>query len=433
MILLALGTSAASATSGQTAFASLEEVWKYADAHNVSIRNAQYETDKATYGRRQSYAALLPTISATGSVTDNTALQTTLIPASLKGGPDGVYFPVQFGQKYIYAGGITAQLDIVNLQTWMNVRIARETEELNKASLGNTRRNTYQQIATQYYGYLLNKEAARLAAQSRSIADSVLQSVSNKYSEGTVNMANVDIAKLNEEKAEQTLINASYQMRTAANAMKSLLNMAVTDSLEISSNLDRDMSTNSDAAFAEDPSVRVALHQSKVNLAQYRSANTSFAPTLSLIYSNTEQLNDSVLKPFRSGLNWYPARYYALRASWNIFTGGSRWLQAKKSRINYEESELQLDNTRKQAAINDENLRLGYSKATALAKKAEHIMNLSFDNYQHISYRYEAGMTSIEERLNAFTDYITYQNQYLNSLSDLLVQLYQMKIRQQSF
>ncbi len=60
-------------------------------------------------------------------------------------------------------------------------------------------------------------------------------------------------------------------------------------------------------------------------------------------------------------------------------------------------------------------------------------MKLSFDNYKHISYRYDAGMAAIDERLNAFKDYIDYQNQYLNSLSDMLVQLYQIKIRQQSF
>ena len=93
----------------------------------------------------------------------------------------------------------------------------------------------------------------------------------------------------------------------------------------------------------------------------------------------------------------------------------------------------QYENTQKQSAINDENIRLNYQKATAVLSKAEDVMKLSFDNYKHISYRYEAGLSPIDDRLNAFKDYIDYQNQYLNSLSDMLVQLYQVKIRQQSF
>ena len=93
----------------------------------------------------------------------------------------------------------------------------------------------------------------------------------------------------------------------------------------------------------------------------------------------------------------------------------------------------QYENTQRQSAINDENTRLNYQKATAVLSKAENVMKLSFDNYRHVSYRYEAGLVPIDDRLNAFKDYIDYQNQYLNSLSDMLVQLYQVKIRQQSF
>ena len=93
----------------------------------------------------------------------------------------------------------------------------------------------------------------------------------------------------------------------------------------------------------------------------------------------------------------------------------------------------QYDNVRKQSEINDENIRLNYQKAAAVLDKAKDVMNLSFDNYQHIANRYEAGIAPIDDRLNAFRDYLDYQNQYLNSLSDMLVQLYQVKIRQQSF
>jgi outer membrane protein TolC len=152
-----------------------------------------------------------------------------------------------------------------------------------------------------------------------------------------------------------------------------------------------------------------------------------------VIYSNTTQQNDNKFEPLQGGPQWYPARFWSLRASWTISNGGLRWVQSEKNKINYYESQMQFENTKKQSGINDENLRLSYERSTTLLSKAENIMNLSYDNYQHISNRYEAGLGSLEDRLQAFTDYINYQNQYLNSLSDMLVQLYQIKIRQQSF
>ena len=127
-------------------------------------------------------------------------------------------------QKYIYNGGITAQMDIVNIQTWFNAELAKQNKELSKDSLANMRKSIFQQTATQYYNYLLMQIAAELAEKSVAISDSVFTSISYKYKEGLVNVANVDMAKMNLMRAKQTSITSQYQMITAKNNLKSLLN-----------------------------------------------------------------------------------------------------------------------------------------------------------------------------------------------------------------
>ncbi len=420
--------------SAQTVFNSLEEVWKYADTHNVTINNAALEAQKARQGRQQSYMDFLPDVTASAGFTDNTTIQTTLIPAVIFGGPDGVYRPVQFGQKYIYNAGFTAQLDLVNLQTWHNTRIAKETEELNKAAFGNTKKNTYQQIATLYYACLLNKEALILAKQSSSVADSVFNSVNNRFIEGAVGLPSLDVAKLNSERAQQTYITATYLLATSQNSLKALLGMTVTDSISISQQLKSENGSVNDGAFTEDPSIRLAFHQSQVNLGKLKASNAAAYPTLSILYSNNTQQYDNTFRPFEaSGPQWFPATYWSLRASWNIFNGGTRWLQSQKNKLSYLQSEADLEQSKRQSAINDENTRLSYMKAKTLLVKAQSIMNLSYDNYRHLTLRYDEGLANIDDRLRAFSDYINYQNQYLNSLSEMLVQMYNVKIRQQTF
>jgi outer membrane protein len=432
IMLLAAGQ----ASQGQIVFRSVEDIWKYADTHNINILTAKYETDKALYAKRQSYGALLPQVNATGSYTDNIALQTTLLPAFIFGGPPGAYRSVQFGQQFVYAGGIAAQMPVLNLQNWYNATIAKQTEEMNRDSIASTRKAVYQQIATQYYSCLLMQEAARLAVQSAGVADSVFQSISNKFSEGTVNEANVDVAKLNYERAQQNRITASYQVIIAQNNIKALLGLSLKDSMRIEAALTRDLKVEASGIFEEDPSLRLAYWRTRLSLSQYRAANTAFAPTFNVLYNYTTQRFDNKFEPFAEAAGttaWFPAQYWSLQASVPLFTSGSRYFQSKKMKIAYLESMDQYNNAKNQSAINDENIRLNYEKAVAVLGKAESVMKLSFDNYQHISYRYETGIESIETRLNAFRDYIDYQNQYLNSLSDMLVQLYQVKIRQQSF
>ncbi len=421
-------------SNAQIVFKSLGDIWKYADENNISIKNAVYDLRKSFASQKQSISNFLPQVVANGTYTYNTALQTTLIPAAIFNGPEGQYKAVQFGQKYIYNGGITAQMDIVNIQTWFNAELAKQNKELSKDSLANMRKSIFQQTATQYYNYLLMQIAAELAEKSVAISDSVFTSISYKYKEGLVNVANVDMAKMNLMRAKQTSITSQYQMITAKNNLKSLLNIALGDSMTIKDGIETNFELLPEAAFAEDPTVTIAKQQTIISHCQYKITNSSYLPTLSILYSNSTQQNDNIYEPFKSdGPKWFPATYWTLKASWNIFSGGSKWFQTEKSKIAEEQKKELFENTQKQVAINDENLKIAYKKAVALMNNTKEVMDLSFDNYNHISNRYFSGIATLEDRLNSFSDYINYQNQYLNSLSDMLVQLYMIKIRQQSF
>ncbi|MCD6012418.1 MAG: TolC family protein [Flavipsychrobacter sp.] len=425
-------------SNGQVEFKSLEEVWQYADAHNITIRSAKYEVEKSLYSKRQSYSALLPQVSANGTYTNNIQLQTTVVPANTFNPaiPSDSIRTFQFGRQFVYVGGVTAQMSVLNLQNIYNTRIAKETEELNNASLANTRKNIYQQVATQYYSILLMGEALKLSGQMSLIADSIYQSVNNKYKEGTANAANVDIAKLNLNRAQQNYIAAQYQVQIARNNMKILLGIPAGDSLHIRGNLDEHLLKEQEGTFKEDPAIRLAMYQTKISLSQYRASNIAFAPTINLAYNYNIQRFDDKFEPFveaKGAKAWFPAQYWMLQASWPLFTGGSRYFQSKKNKIAWEQSKEQYEQARNQSVLNDENIRLSYQRSLAVLNKTKEVMNLSLDNYRHVTNRQQSGIVSIEERLTAFKDYIDYQNQYLNSLSDMLVQLYTVKIRQQSF
>lgn len=420
----------------QAVFNSLEDIWKYADGHSIAIQTAQYEVTKAAYAKKQSYSNALPQVTANGTFTDNINLQTTLIPAEIFGGTPGTYRTLQFGQQYVYTGNINAQVSILNLQNWFSIRIAKQTEELNKDSLATSRKSVYQQVANEYYSYLLMQEAARLADQTVGISDSVFELTDNKFKEGTLDETSVDIAKLNFERAQQSQITSYCQMAVAKNNLRALLGLSVNDSFHINAGLQGNTDNEVTGSFQEDPAIKLALQRAQISLSQYKQANKAFVPTINILYNYSTQRYDKVFEPFtnaKGSSKWFPAQYFALQASLPIFTGGSRLFQSRRNKIAYEESIALYDNTKKQSAVNDENIRLNYQKAVAVLGKAKDVMDLSFDNYTHISYRYEAGIARLEDRLNAFKDYIDYQNQYLNSLSDMLVQLYQIKIRQLSF
>ncbi len=417
---------------GQTTIRSVDELWKYADAHNINIVSAKLEADKAKLAKRISYSALLPQINASGSFTDNTALQTTLIPGAIFGKPDIPFIAAKFGQTYIYNGTIGGQMDVVNLQTVFNARMARATEAYNINNLANTRKSVYQQLASNYYNYLLMKEAERLNIENILVTDSVVQSTNNKFTEGTENEMNLNKAKINLEKIRENLISAQYQMQIAKSNIMALLNLPLKEEYNITDSLEP-VKDAASGVFQEDPATQMAFSLQLVSAAQYKAAKFAFLPTLSIAYNYSTVQNNNEFKPFANGVPWYPSSFWSVKANIPLFTGGSRIWQMQKAKLDLEESEAKFEAAMKQADINDANLQLAFRKAKAMVKHAEEVMRLSHENYIHASYRYETGVSNIDDKLKAFSDYIDNQNQYLNQLSDYLLQLYQIKIRQLTF
>jgi outer membrane protein TolC len=416
----------------QTTIRNVDELWKYADAHNISIVSARYEAEKAKMAKRISYGALLPQISASGMFTDNTALQTTLLPGAVLGKPNLGFIPVPFGQEYVYNGTFSGQMDLMNLQNLYNAKVAKATQLFNENSLANTRKNIYQQLASNYYNYLLMKEAVRLNEANLKSTDSVLLSVQNKFKEGSENEMNLNKAKINLEKIRENLISAQYQMLSAKNNILALLNLSLRDEYNLTDSLEFTQDEIS-AAFQEDPGTKMAFSQQEVSLRQYQASKLAFMPTLSLQYNYSTMQSNNSFKPFAGGVPWYPSSFWSLKANIPLFTGGTRYWQVKKNKLDLEEYTEKYNAALKQADINDANLKLAFGKAQAMVKRSDVVMHLSYENYIHASNRYASGISSIEEKLKAFSDYIDNQNQYLNNLSDYLIQLYQVKIRQQNF
>ena len=417
---------------GQTTIRSVDELWKYADAHNINIVSARFEADKAKLAKRISYSALLPQINASGSFTDNTALQTTLLPGAIFGKPDIPFIAAKFGQTYIYNGTIGGQMDVLNLQTLFNAKMLRATEAYNINNLANTRKSVYQQLAGNYYNYLLMKEAERLNIENILVTDSVVQSTNNKYTEGTENEINLNKAKINLEKIRENLINAQYQMVIAKRNIMALLNLPLKEEYNITDSLEpaKDVATG---VFQEDPTTQMAFSLQLVSAAQYKAAKFAFLPSLSIAYNYSSVQNNNDFKPLTNSVPWYPSSFWSVKANIPLFTGGSRIWQMQKAKLDLEESKAKFEAAMKQADINDANLQLAFRKAKAMVKHAEEVMRLSRENYVHASYRYETGVSNIDDKLKAFSDYIDNQNQYLNQLSDYLLQLYQIKIRQLTF
>lgn len=416
----------------QLRLASLQEVWTYADTHNIQLQAANTEKETASINVKQAKGSVLPTVSANGAFTDNIKIQPTLIPADLFNptAPAGAYTEATFGRRYIYNGNLNVQFDLINSKDWFTIKAAKLSNEMASLHIATQKQSLYEQLANVYYTYLLLNEAENLFTENVKTADKSYQAAANKFKEGLINEVTLNTALINKEKAEKALEATVENKSLQLNTLQSILN--TTDSIVITEALQDVNPIMANNSFSIDPNVRLADMQLQAAKNEWKASKAAFAPALSAMYQyNTQVAADEFLK--FSNSNTMPQQYWGLRLSIPIFSGNSRKYEVQKAKIEYNLKQKEVESARLRADITSQSVLIAYNSSVNTYTKSKRILSLHQSNDAHAERRLNEGIISLDERLKSYSDLISNQNEYLQSLSDYLIQQYRLQIRQTNF
>lgn len=424
--------SAATNAAAQLRIASLEDVWGYADTHNIQIQAADAGKETAFINVKQAKGALLPTVSANGAFTDNIRIQPTLIPANLfnPAAPAGTYTEATFGRRYIYSGNLNVQFDLINSKDWFTIKAAKLNNEMASLYIAAQKKSLYEQLANVYYTYLLLNEAENLFAENVKAADKSYQIATNKFRDGLISEVILNAALINKEKAgkalEATVENKSLQLNT----LKYILN--TTDSIVITETLQDVHLAVANISFSIDPNVQLADRKLQASKNEWKASKAAFAPMLSAVYQYNKQVAADEFLKFNNS-NTMPQQYWGLRLNIPIFSGNSRKYEVRKAKIDYNLKQKEVENARLQADITNQSVLIAYNSSVNAYTKSKEILSLYQSNDNHAERRLSEGIISLDERLKFYADLISNENEYLQSLSDYLIQQYRLLIRQTNF
>lgn len=417
---------------GQLHFSSIGEIWKYADENSTTLKLQDLTRSSANLDRKKSYAGIMPAVSANGLFTDNITIQSTLIPSSLfnPGAPADSYTEARFGRRYIYNANISAQMELLNAQTWFGIKAAKINEEIVAASGASIRKDLYTQLATAYFTCLLLQEIERNSKENLKTAGEIYSQALEKYSDGLISEIPLNTALINKEKAGKMLENAGLNYSIQMNNLQLLLNTE--DSIELQTDPSAGNPLIADRHFPEDPEVRKAQLQMMLSQNQWRSSKAAFLPTLSAVYQYGSQVAGDNFLSFGNS-NTVSQQYWGLRLSMPIFSGRTRKIQVQKSKIEYQRMQDQYRYTQQQVNTENTNRTLSYFAARHSWEKSSSILELYRRNDLHASARLKEGVISLDERLKAYSDLLGGEQEYFQSLSDYYIQQYTLQLSQTDF
>ena len=364
----------------------LEQALEIALSENVSVKVADMEIKRAQYAKKGSYAALCPTIDASGAYQRTIKKQVMYMDfdmSSLMGGatggtgsegteiPDGVEIPdagtsstesssngggIERGRWNTWSTGVSAAMPLVNAQLWKSLEISGMDVELAVEKARASRLDMVTQVKNAYFATLLAKEAFDVYKHVYENALQNLEVTQKKYDSQKASDMELLRAKTTVANAVPNVYNAEGAVILALWQLKAVLGVDLDMNIDIAGKLEDwsqhmlyDIHQNEDISLDRNSTMKQLAIQAEMLAQTVKVQQYANIPSLALAFnfSLNAMTNDFKFSEYK----WTPYSYVALSLNIPIFAGGKRHQAIRQAQNQYDQVQLQTVNTERQLKI----------------------------------------------------------------------------------
>ena len=384
---------------------SLQEAQDYAVAQNRSLKNADLAVQKAYATRWQTIASMLP------SVDMSWAYQSMMGYKMNFGG-----MPIEMPDNGTL--GITASVGI-NGQAIVGALLNNTAIEMQKLNLEISEDNLRANVKSSYASVLVLEDVVKLL-------DSSLKNIENL---AAMTQRSVEVGAAEQTTADQILvrvntlknnINANKRStQLAINALKVLLNVPAETELTLTTQLSDMMSAEAIVAllgkdFVLENNLSYQTLAKNVELAKknVHMAGWAYGPTIGVGYQYSEK--DYFGK--KEGFNMTPPNALSIQVSMPLWSSGKRAAGVVEKKIALEEARNTFEETADNLGIQNEQLRYNLQNAYETYTNEQENMGVTQRVFDNTSLKFQQGVASNLDLVNASNDLITAQSSYVQAV-----------------
>ena len=388
---------------------SLVEAQDYAVETNRSLRNASLAVQKAYATRWQTIASMLP------SVDMSWAFQSMMGYKMNFGG-----MPIEMPDNGTL--GITASVGI-NGQAIVGALLNNTAIEMQKLNLEISEDNLRANVKSSYASVLVLEDVVKLL-------DSSLKNIENL---AAMTQRSVEVGAAEQTTADQILvrvntlknnINANKRStQLAINALKVLLNVPAETELTLTTQLSDMLSAEAIVAllgkdFVLENNLSYQTLAKNVELAKknVHMAGWAYGPTIGVGYQYSEK--DYFGK--KEGFNMTPPNALSIQVSMPLWSSGKRAAGVVEKKIALEEARNTFEETADNLGIQNEQLRYNLQNAYETYTNEQENMGVTQRVFDNTSLKFQQGVASNLDLVNASNDLITAQSTYVQAVLTLV-------------
>lgn len=425
-LLLILASGATAENRDSLYRFSVKEAIDYSLENQKDVKNSVLDTRIADAQVKEILGMGLPQLNGSVDIKDFFEIPTNLIPGEFFGGGPGTFIPIKFGTQYQASAGITASQLVFDPTYLVGLQATKTIHELSSKNLTRTRIETASNVQKAYYGLLLIRVRKEVIDANVERIAKLKQDTKALYDNGFVEKLDLDRINLayNNMLSEQDRFDNIEKM--TENVLKFQMGMPLTCKLELTDSLDIAKVKNLTATSSNaDVSKRIEYniletqyHLQELNVKRYK---VGYYPSLVAYANVSSTAQRDAFNIFDPSRKWYPTGLLGATLSIPIFDGLQKTAKIRQSEYNLDKIKNELDNFKNAASMQIDNSRLALEDAISTLNIQEQNLNLAKDVVRTTKLKYDQGVGSNLEVLDAETSLKEAQSNYYNAAYEAVI------------
>ena len=388
---------------------SLSEAQDYAVATNRSLRNADLAVQKAYAQRWQTIAAMLPQVDMSW------AFQSMMGYEMVLGG-----MPIAMNDNGTL--GVTASVGI-NGQAIVGVLLNSIAIDMQKLNLQQSEDNLRANVKSSYASVLVLEDVVKLLDASLKNIEDLAAMTQRSVDVGVAEQTTADQIQVRVNTLKNNINANKRSTQLAINALKVLLNVPVETELTLTSKLDDMLSAEAilqllgkDFVLENNLSYQTLAKNVELAKTNVHMAGWAYGPTIAVGYQYSEKSYFGKSE----GLNMTPPNALSVSVSMPLWSSGKRAAGVVEKKIALEEARNTFAETTDNLGIQNEQLRYNVQNGYETYLTEKDNMDVTQRIFESTTKKFNQGVASNLELVNASNDLITAQSTYVQAVLSLV-------------
>ena len=425
LLLLLVNAAMAQVKDSAAVSFSLQQCIDYAYKNQNKVLNAGLDEQIASAKVKEVVGIGLPQINGSFDLKDYLSIPTSLLPAQVFGGRPGDFIPVKFGTKYNASAGLDASQILFDGSYIVGLQATKTYLELSKKNVERTKIETVTSVSKAYYGALINEERLNLLKTNVARIKKLLEDTKAMYDKGFVEKIDVSRITVNynnllvETEKVQRLVKVTYAL------LKFQMGMDLSTKLSLSDKLNATSQAIPVTAEKVDYSKRVEYSllksQQKLYELDLKKNRMGYLPSVVAYGSLIGNAQRNEFDIFDTDKKWYPIAIVGGRITVPIFDGLQKNYRIQQAKINLLKSRNDEKSLEMGIDLEINTTQINYQNNIAALETQKKNIALAEEVYNTSKIKYDQGVGSNLEIINADASLKEAQTNYYNAMYDVLV------------